>query len=213
MKIALIGATGYTGAAILKEALSRGHQVTGIVRHPEKLPDHPNLTPEETDVMDEEELARILAGHDAVVSAFSPDKSDPDLYDKHIRGARSIIRAFKNSGAARLLFVGGAGSLEVKPGLQLLDTPDFPEEWKATALATREVYNILEKDDFDWIFVCPAALLEPGQRTGGYRIDVGRLVTDEEGNSRISVEDYAVAMVDELEQNRYNRQKIGVGSM
>ena len=127
MKIALIGATGFVGSAILQEALNRGHEVTAIVQNPEKLQAHPKLHPQKGDVYNEEEVARLVAGHDAVISAFNPGWSNPDIYNQQVKGTRAIISGVKKAGIKRLLFVGGAGSLEVKPGVQSVDLPGFPD--------------------------------------------------------------------------------------
>ncbi|WP_447979986.1 NAD(P)-dependent oxidoreductase [Candidatus Nitrospira bockiana] len=212
MKVALIGATGFVGSAILKEALDRGHEVTAIVRHPEKLPSHPKLHPQKGDVYDEEEVARLVASHDAVISAFNPGWTDPQLYDHQVKGARAIINGVKQAGVKRLLFVGGAGSLEVKPGVQLVETPEFPKEWKQGALATREALTMLRQEPtLDWSFLAPSANLAPGQRTGKFRLGTDQLLVDAQGQSRISLEDYAMAMIDEVEQPKHIRQRFTVG--
>jgi hypothetical protein len=130
MKIALIGATGFVGSAILQEALHRGHEVTAIVRHPEKVPPHPKLRPHKADVQKEGEVTQSIAGHDAVISAFNPGWSNPDIYNQQIKGTRAIIDGVKKAGVKRPLFVGGAGSLEVKPGVQSVDLPEFLAEYK-----------------------------------------------------------------------------------
>jgi len=151
MKIALIGATGFIGSGILREALDRGHQVTGIARHTENLPQHPNMVAQRGDVRDEAETARLVAGHDAVISGYSPGRDVADLYHEHISGYRAIIDGVKNAGVKRLLVVGGAGSLEVAPGVQLVDTPEFPEQWKAGSLSTREVlYLLRDEQELEW---------------------------------------------------------------
>src|SRR5437016_3616278 len=138
MKIALIGATGFVGSAILKEALDRSHEVTAIARHPEKIKPHAKLRPQKGDVYNADEVTRLVAGHGAVISAFNPGWSSPDIYNQQVKGTRAIIEGVKKAGVKRLLFVGGAGSLEVKPGLQSVDTPEFPKDWKQGSLATRE---------------------------------------------------------------------------
>jgi uncharacterized protein len=128
MKIAVIGATGFVGSAILKEALDRGHEVAAIVRNPDKLAPHAKLHPKKGDVYNEDEVARLVTGHDAVISAFNPGWSNPDIYNQQVKGTRAIINGVKKAGVKRLLFVGGAGSLEVKPGVQSVDLPEFPAE-------------------------------------------------------------------------------------
>lgn len=212
MKIALIGATGFVGSAILKEALDRGHEVTAIVRHPDKLTPHAKLHPKKRDVYNEDEVAGSVAGHEAVISAFNPGWTNPDIYNLQVKGARSIMNGVKKAGVKRLLFVGGAGSLEVKPGVQSVDLPEFPAEYKQGALATREALNLLRKEpSLDWSFLSPSADLSPGQRTGKFRLGTDQLLVDATGQSRISVEDYAMAMIDEVEKPKHVRQRFTVG--
>ena len=212
MKLALIGATGFVGSAILQEALNRGHEVTAIVRDPEKLKPHPKLRSQKGDVYKEDEVARFVAGHDVVVSAFNPGWRNPDIYQQQVKGTRGIINGVKKAGVKRLLFVGGAGSLEVKPGVQAVDLPEFPAEYKQGALATREALNQLRKESgLDWSFLSPSADLSPGQRTGKFRLGTDQLLTDSKGESRISVEDYAMAMIDEVERPTHIRQRFTVG--
>ena len=212
MKIALIGATGFVGSAILREALERGHEVTAIVRHPEKIKPQAKLRPQKGDVNNADEVACLVAGHDAVISAFNPGWSDPDIYNLQVKGTQAIISGVKKAGINRLLFVGGAGSLEVKPGVQSVDTPEFPKDWKQGSLATREALNQLRKESgLDWSFLAPSADLSPGQRTGKFRLGTDQLLKDANGQSRISVEDYAMAMIDEVENPGHIRQRFTVG--
>ena len=212
MKIALIGATGFIGSAILREALDRGHQVTAIIRHPEKLPQHPSLVAQKGDVTNEMETTALVAGHDAVISAYSPGRDVPDIYQQHVSGYRKIIDGVKEAGVKRLLVVGGAGSLEVAPGVQLVDTPQFPEQWKAGALAAREIlYLLRDESELEWTFLSPSNMIAPGERTGRFRLGTDQLLTDANGQSRISVEDYAVAMLNELEDPKHVRQRFTVG--
>ena len=138
MKIALIGATGFVGSAILKEALDRGHEVAAIVRNPDTLTPHAKLHPKKGDIYNEDEVARLAAGHDAVISAFNPGWTNQDIYSQQVKGTHSIINGVKRAGVKRLLFVGGAGSLEVTAEVQSVDMPGFPAEYKQGALATRE---------------------------------------------------------------------------
>jgi putative NADH-flavin reductase len=212
MKIALIGATGFVGSAILKEALDRSHEVAAIVRNPDKLPPQAKLHPKKGDVYNEDEVLRLVTGHEAVISAFNPGWSNPDIYKQQVKGARSIINGVKKAGVKRLLFVGGAGSLEVKPGVQSVDLPEFPAEYKQGALATREALNLLRKEPgLDWSFLSPSADLFPGQRTGKFRLGTDQLLADAKGESRISVEDYAMAMIDEVEKPKHIRRRFTVG--
>lgn len=210
MNIALIGATGYVGSALLKEALSRGHRVTALVSNPVRLAAQPGLDVVKTDVLDGAALATPLQGKDAVISAFS-GHAQSDVFGYYVKGIRSIIAAAKQARAPRLLVVGGAGSLEVAPGMQLVDTPEFPAQWKATAEAAREALNILrDEKELDWTMLSPAAHLEPGQRTAKFRRGTDQLLVDEQGESRISLEDYAVAMIDELETPAHARRRFTV---
>ncbi len=205
MKLALIGATGYTGSRIRDEALSRGHHLTAIARNVAGLPSHPRLAWCAVDVTEVRNLEDALAGHTAVISAFNPGKDESDL------GCRSIVAAVKGHAGLRLLVVGGAGSLEVASGRRLVDEPTFPEQWKAGALKTAEFLEVLRRDpELDWTFISPAAMLSPGERTGQYRVGGDHLLTDERGESRISVEDYAVALVDEAEKGTNRRTRISV---
>lgn len=212
MKIALIGANGFVGSAILKEALDRGHEVLAIVRHPEKLKPHPKLRPTQGDVYNDSEVTRMVTGHDAVISAFNPGWGNPDIYNLQVKGTQAIINGVKQAGVKRLLFVGGAGSLEVKPGVQAVDLPGFPAEYKQGALATREALNMLRKESgLDWSFLSPSADLSPGQRTGKFRLGADQMLSDANGESRISTQDYAVAMIDEVERPAHIRQRFTVG--
>ena len=212
MKIALIGATGFVGSAILKEALDRGHEVTAIVREPEKLPHHAKLRSQKGDVYNVNEVARLVAGHDAVISAFNPGWTNPDIYSLQVKGTRAIIAGVKEAGIKRLLVVGGAGSLEVQPGVQSVDLPDFPKDWKQGALATREALNLLRQESgLEWSFLSPSADLSPGERTGKFRLGKDQLLVDANGQSRISTQDYAAAMIDEVEKPKHVRQRFTVG--
>ena len=205
MKLALIGATGYTGSCIRDEALARGHRVTAIVRDSGALPQHPDLTALALDVADTQRLTDAITGHDAVVSAFNPGK------DATGEGTRSILAAMRAHGSLRLLVVGGAGSLEIAPGKRLVDQPDFPAPWKDGAQKTAALLDTLRGDPaLNWTFVSPAAELFPGERSGQYRIGGDRLLTDAAGKSRISVEDFAAAMIDEMESGAHLRQRICV---
>ncbi len=212
MKIVLIGATGFIGSAILQEALNRGHQVTAIVRHPEKLLQHPNLVAQQGDVRKEIQVPELVVGHDAVVSSYSPGRDVPDIYQQHISSYRNIIKGVKAAGVKRLLVVGGAGSLEVSPGVQLVDTPEFPEQWKAGSLAGREVlYLLREETELEWTYLSPSIMISPGERTRQFRLGTDQILRDDKGESHISVEDYAVAMVNELEEPKHIRQRFTVG--
>lgn len=206
MKIAIIGATGLVGTKILSESLDRWHEVTAIVRNPETLPMHPKLRAAKGDATEPAKLASLVAGHDVVISAFNPGK------DERGTGARSIIDAVKRAEVERLLVVGGAGSLEVAPGKRLVDQPDFPAQWKDGALRTADFLDQLRGEtELDWAFVSPAAMLAPGERTGHYRVGGDQFMTDNDGESRISLEDYAVAMLDEAERPQHHCKRFSVG--
>lgn len=212
MKVALIGATGFVGSALLKEALDRGHEVTAIVRNPDKLQSHPKLHPQTGDIYNADEVARLVAGHDTVISAFNPGWSDPDIYNQQVKGTEAIIKGVKKAGVKRVLWVGGAGGLEIKPGVQSVDTAEFPKEWKQGSLATREALNLLHKESsLDWSYLSPSADLSPGQRTGKFRLGKDQLLKDANGKSHISTQDYAMAMIDEAEKPTHIRQRFTVG--
>jgi uncharacterized protein len=214
MKVALIGASGFVGNAVLEELLRRGHQVTGIVRHPEKVKTAAGVTAVKADALHENEVAEAVKGHDAVVSAYNPGWTNPDIYQEFIRGSRAILNGVKASGVKRLLVVGGAGSLFIAPGTQLIDTPEFPAEWKPGALGARDFLNIIkEEQQLEWTFLSPAIQMHPGtsgQRRGTYRSGLENPVFDEQGNSVISVEDMAIAIVDELEHPKHIRRRFTV---
>ncbi len=205
MKIALIGATGFIGSGILSESLNRGHDVTAVVSSPEKLPTQNHLTPVKGDAIDSEALTPLIDGHDVVISAFNPGK------DESGKGIPSIIEAVKRSSVKRLLVVGGAGTLEIAPGKRLVDQPDFPSEWKAGALRTAEFLDQLRAEkELNWVFLSPAAIIAPGERTGKYRVGGDQLLIGSDGQSRISIEDYAVAMLDEVERPKHERTRFTV---
>jgi uncharacterized protein len=210
MKIALIGATGFIGSKILTEALNRGHHVTAIARHTDKLPQHSNLTAKIGDVTDEAQAVALFAGQDAVISSFAP-RGEADQFAGFINSYQTIINTVKKAGVKRLLVVGGAGSLEVN-GVQVVDGGGIPEAWKAGVLGLREVlYTLRKEKDLEWTFLSPSATIEPGERTGKFRLGHDTLLVDAKGVSHISVEDYAVAMIDELEKPTHNRQRFTVG--
>lgn len=212
MNIVLIGATGFVGAPLLLEALQRGHRVTAVVRSPARLPQHDHLRADTVDVHDAQAIARIAAGHDAVLSAFNPDTNHADVRGEQLRVHRAIVDGVRAAGVSRLLVVGGAGSLEVAPGVQVLDTPDFPADWRAGAEGTRDVLHLLrETTDLDWTFLSPSLHLEPGERTGRFRLGSDQVLFDAAGESRISLQDYAAAMIDELESAAHVRQRFTVG--
>ncbi len=210
MKIAVIGA-GNIGKVIISEALSRGHQVTAVVRDPAKLTlSHAALSVTAGDVTDAASIAAAVAGHDAVVNAVGPNYAIGNI-DILPQSVRTLITALKQAGVARLLVVGGAGSLEVAPGLRLYDTPDFPEARRPSAKKHGEGLALLRAETaLEWTFFSPAAIIEPGQRTGTFRLGGDQLLADAAGNSRISIEDYAVAVVNELETPAHIRARFTI---
>ena len=214
MKIALIGATGFVGSAVLKELLTRGHEVRALVRNPGKLAAQAGLQAVKVDVTDAAAVAEAVRGVDAVISAYNPGWGHADLHDEFLRGSAAINGGVKAAGVKRLLVVGGAGSLFIAPGVQLVDTPEFPAEWKAGALAAREALNRLKGEEgagLDWTFLSPAMHLEPGERMGVYRLGRDEPVFDAEGHSRITVADLAAALVAEAEQPQFVRQRFTMG--
>ena len=213
-KIVIIGATGYVGSAILKEALGRGHQVKAIVRDPSKQTlIHPHLKVVGGSVTDTDFLSRELAKSDAVISAFNPGWSNPNIYEETLEGYGSILCAVRNSGVHRFLMVGGAGSLLVAPGRQLMDEPDVPKKLLPGIRGMAKVYTdlLLPEKSVDWVFLSPAANMAPGERTGKFRLGKDELIVDESGDSNISVEDFAVAMIDELEQEKHHQERFTLG--
>lgn len=201
MKIALIGATGRAGSQILAELSRRGHTVTAIARHSEKVPALAGVTPVTADANNVAELAPVLKGHDAVVSAVHFLVSDP----------HKLIEAVKTAGVARYLVVGGAGSLEVAPGVKLIETAEFPAIYKDEAAAGSVFLDILRKEpSLDWTFLSPSALFIPGERTGKFRLGGDQLLVNDKGSS-ISFEDYAIAMADEIETPAHSRRRFTVG--
>ena len=212
MRVALIGATGFVGSALLSEALKRGHEVIAIVRHPEKLEPRKRLVAIGVDVNDTDRLAISIRGCDALISAFNPGWKNPNLYDDQVRGTASIIAAVKKAGVARVLWVGGAGGLEAASGMRVVDDPKFPDWVRPGSLATIDALEQLRREpQLDWTFLSPSAEMREGTRTGTFRLGGDRILVDANGQSRISVEDFAVAMIDELERPAHSRQRFTVG--
>lgn len=216
-KVVLIGASGFVGNAILNELLERGHKVTAVVRHPEKVKaENPRLSVVGMDVEDSVRLTDVCKGHDAVISAYNPGWGNPDMYEDTLRVYPKILKAVKASGTGRLLIVGGAGSLFVKPGVRLVDTGTLPEAWLPGVKSLAKFYleTLAHEQELDWVFFSPAANLgnlQPGVRTGKFRLGKDDLIVDEKGDSFISVEDYAMAMVDELEQENHHKERFTIG--
>ncbi|MBI1257560.1 MAG: NAD(P)H-binding protein [Chloroflexi bacterium] len=205
MKIVLYGATGMIGSSILREALSRGHEVTAVARDTSKLTPADHMTAVKGDVLDTAGVAATVKGHDAVISAINAPPEDPQVF---VRAAQSLIAGLTQAGVKRLISVGGAGSLEVAPGVKLFDTPEFPDLWRPGAKALGGALEVYRTADLDWTFISPAGIIAPGERTGKFRVGGDQLLTDVNGESKISVDDYAIGLVDELEQAKHLRQRI-----
>lgn len=208
MNVVLYGATGKTGSRILKELQSRGHQVKAVVRDPAKLPPSLGLTIEAGNLNDVYGIIRAIRGADAVISAYAPPM---DAVEELVAVTKHLTDAVKAAGEPRLLVVGGAGSLEIVPGVQLIDTPALPEAWRPIALAHRGALQVLKSSDVNWTYLSPAAFFGPGERTGKFRLGKDDLIANEQGESRVSMEDYAIALVDELERPQHFCQRFSVG--
>ena len=214
MKLVLFGATGNVGRRIAAEAANRGHTVVGVVRDPAAVesPD-PRVTLVRGDATDAASVASVVRGADAVVSAISPRPNPRGLPQPRLaENARALIAGLREAGVKRVLYVGGASTLEIAPGRQLLDDPSFPELYKAEALEGREALGIWrgEAQGLDWTFLSPAVEIGPGERTGKYRTTGEQILFDANGKSFISFEDYAVAVLDELERPQHVGQRFGV---
>jgi putative NADH-flavin reductase len=214
MKIAVIGATGFVGSAIVKELVNRNHEVTAIARTPKKeVAEKANWIA--ADVFYPTELAEVLKGQDIVISSYNPGWTNPNIYEDYLAGAQSIQEAVKEAGVNRFIVIGGAGSLYVAPDLQLIDTPKFPEEYKPGATAVREYLNILKQEqELDWAFFSPAIEMHQGittGRTGKYRLGTDSPVFDEHHRNSLSVEDVAVVIADEAENPKHHKMRFTAG--
>ncbi len=215
--VVLIGATGFVGSAVLNELLARGHKVTAVVRNAAKLSKNDNLTAVEEDVANVDAIANIAKGKDAVISAYNPGWNNPDIKRLIEENYPKIVEAVKKSGVQRLLIVGGAGTLFVKPGLRVVDSGFVPAEIMDGVRPLGEFYlNFLTKEhDLDWVFFSPAGAFEDadkGKRTGKFRLGKDDLIVDlATGTSHISVQDYAIAMVDELEKPAHHKERFTIG--
>ena len=211
--VVLIGATGFVGSAILNELIERSHKVTAIVRNLESVKvKNPLIEYVVGDATHPAELAQIAKGKDAVISAYNPGWANPRQYEDTLENYPKIVEGAKQAGVRRLLIVGGAGTLFVKPGVRLVDTGTLPEAWLPGAKSLGEFYlnTMMKEQDIDWVFFSPAGNLgnmTTGVRTGKYRLGKDDMLFDEKGESFISVEDYAVAMVDELEQENHHKER------
>jgi hypothetical protein len=211
MHIALYGATGKSGSRILAELLTRGHQVTAIVRDPSKLEGRTGLTVVQGDVSSAQSIVEKIKGADAVVSAYAPPLNDTDQL---LPVTERFLKAMKQAGVNRFLVVGGAGSLEVAPGVTLIASGHLPPEWKGIAVSHANVLELLKTSkaaDLNWTYFSPAAYFGPGERTGKFRLGTDQLLANEQHESRISMEDYAIALVDELESPKHERARFTIG--
>lgn len=212
--VALIGATGFVGSAILNELLERGFTVTAVARDVDALKSRDHVVAVQADIREETALLAALKGNDVVVSAFNAGWKNPNLYDDFIAGGRAILEAVKESNIPRAIFIGGAGSLEID-GKKLVDGADFPREIKAGAQAAADYFEIVKREqDLNWTFFSPAIEMNKetsGKRTGKYRTDLNSPVFNKDGRSVLSVEDLAVAIADEIEKPQFEKERFTAG--
>jgi putative NADH-flavin reductase len=206
MNVVVYGATGNSGSRILQELISRGHKVTAVARNTSKLPS--TVTARQDDLSNVETIAAIIQGADAVISAYAPPQDNTDAL---LGVTERQIAAVKSAGNIRLIIVGGAGSLEVAPGVTLLSSGHLPAPWIPIATSHENVLKMVQASDINWTYFSPAAFFEPGERTGKFRLGTDQLVADSKGQSRISLEDYAIALVDELEKPAHERARFTIG--
>lgn len=217
MKAAIIGATGFVGGQILAEALMRPQlEITAIVRNIGGLAPHERLTAARCDILDTNALTAALRGHDAVIHAFHPGRDlKPEEHEQNLAGHKSIIAAAKAAAIPRLLAVGGAASLKTSDGLEYIDSPFWDsgfDPYKPAILNTRALYYLLKEErDLDWVCIAPSSMLRPGERTTRFRYGKDDLLYDKSGESRISIEDYAYAMIEELVEPQHHRERFTVG--
>ena len=213
-KIVLIGASGFIGSAILKEALERGHEVKAVVRRPERIKEqHKNLIVLKQDVSYIENVIEVSSGADAVISSYNPGWNNPDIAAETTRVYKIILEGIRKAGVKRFLVVGGAGSLFISPGKRMMDAGIIPESFLPAVKALADFYlvDLTSDKDTDWVFFSPAGTIEPGKRTLKFRLGKNDLIVDENGESKISLEDYAVAMIDELEHPAHHKGRFTIG--
>jgi uncharacterized protein len=208
MNILLYGATGSAGSRILTELLSRGHHVTAVARDPGKIAPATGLSVKQDDLSDVDKIAATIQGSDAVVSAYGPPS---DKTDEIVDITRREVAAVKKAAVPRLIVVGGAGGLDVAPGVSLIDSGHLPEQWMPIAKAHVRALDVLRSSDIDWTYFAPAAFFGPGERTGKFRLGKDTLISNDKHESRISMEDYAIALVDELERPAHRKQRFTIG--
>ncbi|ELV8626673.1 NAD(P)-dependent oxidoreductase [Vibrio cidicii] len=209
MKVAVLGASGWIGSQIVEEAVTRGHQVIALVRNPSAI-ERQDVEIRQLDVLAEQDFAQALQGVDTVIASIGGRAAGN--HDMVERSAAKLLEQLPNVGVKRLLWVGGAGSLEVAPGVQLVTVPDFPAEYKDEALVQSQALQLFRHSDspLNWTFVSPAAEIFPGEKMGQFRVGGDQLLTDAQGHSKISVADFASAMLDELETAKHAKQRISV---
>ena len=206
MKVVLYGATGNAGSRILKELTQRGHKVIAVARNVSNVPTGVDARLDDLSSVDK--IASIIGGAEAVVSAYAPPPDEPNQL---LGVTERQIAAIKIAGKARLIVVGGAGSLEVAPGVSLLASGHLPEAWVPIATSHEKALKLLQSSDINWTYFSPAAFFEPGERTGRFRLGTNELISNEKGESRTSMEDYAIALVDELESPSHERARLSIG--
>lgn len=212
--VLLIGATGFVGSAVLNELVSRGHKVTTVVRNIEKLAKSDLVNVVKEDVANVDAIAKLAEGKDAIISAYNPGWTNPDIATLITENYPKILEAAKKSGVERLLIVGGAGTLFCAPGLRVVDSGAIPEEIMGGVRPLGDFYlnTLMNENDIDWVFFSPAGVFDQeGKKTGNYRLGKDDLIVDAEGNSHISVLDYADAMVNELEKPAHHKERFTIG--
>ena len=212
--VLLIGATGFVGSAVLNELASRGHKVTAVVRNIEKLAKSDLVNAVKEDVANVDAIAKLAEGKDAIISAYNPGWTNPDIETLITENYPKILEAAKKSGVERLLIVGGAGTLFCAPGLRVVDSGAIPEEIMGGVRPLGDFYlnTLMNENDIDWVFFSPAGVFDQeGKKTGNYRLGKDDLIVDAEGNSHISVQDYADAMVNELEKPAHHKERFTIG--
>ncbi|MCW3786328.1 NAD(P)-dependent oxidoreductase [Plebeiibacterium sediminum] len=213
-KVVLIGASGFIGSALLNETLNRGIKTIAVVRNPEKIKiSNANLQVVKADVSDADVISEIAKEADVVISAYNPGWANPNIYDETLKTYPAILQGVKNAGVKRLLIVGGAGTLFVAPGLRVVDSGAIPEEIMGGVKSLGEFYlnTLTQEKDIDWVFFSPAGTIEPGERTGEYRLGKDDLIVNDKGESKISVQDYAKAMIDEYETPAHHYERFTIG--
>lgn len=213
-KVTLIGASGFVGTALLNELLSRGHMVQAIVRNPKKIQvTNDKLTVKAADVSDKSTLVELCKGSDVVISAYKPGGNNPSIYNETLKNYPIILNSVKEAKVERLLIVGGAGTLFCAPGLRVVDSGTIPDAIMGGVKSLGEFYlnTLMKEDQLDWVFFSPAGLLEDGKRTGTFRLGKDDLIVDKEGQSHISVQDYAMAMIDEMEKEVHHKECFTIG--